>query len=395
MTGPGTTATEAAAHMASLANDLVLRGRITDERWREVFASTPRHVFTPEFYRRTDGPDGTVWRTVTAADTGWLDAVYADVTHVTALDPATVRPAPGGGVTGVPTSSSTLPSVMAIVLGHLGLDDGDTVLEIGTGTGYTTALLCERLGDAQVTSVDIDPGLVENARRRLTDAGYAPELAATDGVTGYPARAPYNRIMATCSVPAIPDAWIRQTRPGGLILADVRGGVGGALAALTVTGDGAAEGRFPADGAYFMPLRHDTVGYRDRPAPPPAPYDADTVDGRTSLDPMLLHDFAFGFVAQLHLPGVDIGHDTDDGAPATILTGTDGSTARITTDGAEWRVHQHGSRHLWSTVETAHAWWTGAGRPDWSRFGMTVTPTQQTIWLDTPAGPAWPLPPTP
>ncbi len=57
---------------------------------------------------------------------------------------------------------------MARMLEALEVADGMRVLEIGTGTGYNVALLCHRLGDANVTTVDIDPSLVVHAQKALT-----------------------------------------------------------------------------------------------------------------------------------------------------------------------------------------------------------------------------------
>jgi protein-L-isoaspartate O-methyltransferase len=65
-------------------------------------------------------------------------------------------------------------------------------LEVGTGTGYNTALLCHRLGADNVASVDLDPGLVEQARSRLAGRGHDPVLVAGDGSIGVADRAPYD-----------------------------------------------------------------------------------------------------------------------------------------------------------------------------------------------------------
>src|SRR5262249_17220674 len=142
------------------------------------------------------------------------------------------------------TSSSTLPSLVLSMLEALDVVDGSRVLEIGTGSGYNAALLCERLGSERVTSLDIDPELVELAAERLAANGSPPPRAAADGVRGYPGRAPYDRIIATCGVPAIPPAWLAQAAPGAVILADLHGALGGTLVKLTVGADGVATGRF-------------------------------------------------------------------------------------------------------------------------------------------------------
>jgi SAM-dependent methyltransferase len=107
---------------------------------------------------------------------------------------------------------------MVSVLEALDVTGDSRVLEIGTGTGYTTALLCERLGSDHVTSVDIDPELIELARTRLATHGYHPTLAAVDGAGGYPPGTPYDRIIATCGVPTIPPAWLQQAAPAAVIV---------------------------------------------------------------------------------------------------------------------------------------------------------------------------------
>ena len=146
--------------------------------------------------------DGT-WIAVDRTDPDWLDQVYADRVLVTQLDddPTRWRTArETGPVFGVPTSSSSQPAIMAVMLAVLDVTAGQRVLEIGTGTGYNTALLCHRTGDANVTTVDIDAALVATARARLDDCGYHPTCVAGDGIEGYPAGAPYDRVLATCAV---------------------------------------------------------------------------------------------------------------------------------------------------------------------------------------------------
>lgn len=82
-------------------------------------------------------------------------------------------------------SSSSMPSVMARMLEALAVRDGDRVLEIGTGSGYNAALLCERLGSENVTTIDCNAELVGAARQRLAEHGYEPTVVAGDGFFGY------------------------------------------------------------------------------------------------------------------------------------------------------------------------------------------------------------------
>jgi protein-L-isoaspartate(D-aspartate) O-methyltransferase len=167
----------------------------------------------------------------------WLKLVYSNRLLVIADDQKRL-------------SSSSMPSMMARFLSLLDVHDGNTVLEIGTGSGYNAALLSERLGSDRVTSIDIDADLVEAARAALASCGYAPALAVQDGFYGYPAGAPYNRIVATCSVPRIPSAWIDQLVPDGVIVAPLTNHL---LVGLHRRADDSLSGR--ASGAAFMPLR--------------------------------------------------------------------------------------------------------------------------------------------
>lgn len=95
-------------------------------------------------------------------------------------------------------------------------EPGMSVLEIGTDTGWNAALLAHQLGGANLTSVEIDPGIAAQARTALADAGYG--AVTGDGTLGHLSRAPYDRVISTACVYRVPYPWIAQTRPGGLIV---------------------------------------------------------------------------------------------------------------------------------------------------------------------------------
>ncbi len=323
----------------------------------------------------------------------WLAAVYSDQTLITKVVQVPLSPALRPGTYPVYTSSSTMPSLVLTMLEALDVHDGQQVLEIGTGTGYNAALLCQRLGSEYVTSVDIDPELVELATERLAANGYTPTLVAADGAGGYPPGAPYDRIIATCGVLAIPAAWLAQAAPGAVILADVHGPIGGTLARLTVNPEGTATGRFLPHWAGFMWLRHTP----DLPPPEPQRWlDDEPVKSVTRLDPtLILSDGLVSFVAQWHLPDVTWGPATKNGTAAIHLWAPDGSRASVrsipTTGG--FPVSQAGPQRLWNRVEEAYAFWQRAGRPHSDRFGITATPTEQYVWYDHPDSEhRWPLP---
>lgn len=112
------------------------------------------------------------------------------------------------------------PKLEARLVQELGLKPTDRVLEIGTGTGYTTALLA-RLS-AHVHSVEIIPEFSTAAAARLAACGITNvTLEQGDGATGWPRHAPYDAILLTGSVPELPEEFGKQLAPGGRLLAVV------------------------------------------------------------------------------------------------------------------------------------------------------------------------------
>ncbi|MFW6694677.1 methyltransferase domain-containing protein [Streptomyces sp. MAR4 CNX-425] len=367
---------------AALAQALADAGDITDPVWQGVVSHVPRHVFVPHFAHTQATNKGTRYELVTGADpaqrAAWLDGVYSDTTLLTQVEGRSVEElfASGPGY-GRHSSSSTAPSLMTSALQALGLHDGDDVLEVGTGTGYNAALLTERLGAEHVTTVDIDPNLVERARQRLAEAGYHPTVLAGDGRLGSPKHAPYDRVISTFGLPYVPPAWIAQTRPGGRILTNVTGLIGGAMLLADVHDDERASGRFLPRWAGFMPSRH--------PQPAVAPYASEYVTGHTALDPALLDDLAFAFFAQLHLPGVRRYAAThEDGRELVGVRAADSSWAEVyepDSTGRRRYLEQGGPRRLWDAVESAHRVWVEHHKPDWTRFTFAAGPGQQVVTL--------------
>jgi protein-L-isoaspartate(D-aspartate) O-methyltransferase len=111
------------------------------------------------------------------------------------------------------------PKMEARVVQELRLKPGESVLEIGTGSGYLTALLSSLGG--RVSSVEIDPRLSAEAATKLARAGVPQvELAVGDGARGF-GTGEYDAIVLTGSTPVLPDTFVRQLRPGGRIFAVV------------------------------------------------------------------------------------------------------------------------------------------------------------------------------
>ena len=111
------------------------------------------------------------------------------------------------------------PKMEARAIQELKLLPGESVLEIGTGSGYLTALLASQ--GAHVTSVEIDRRLSEVAQAKLASAGISGvEFAVGDGARGW-GRETYDAIVLTGSTPVLPDALVKQLSPGGRMFAVV------------------------------------------------------------------------------------------------------------------------------------------------------------------------------
>jgi methyltransferase of ATP-grasp peptide maturase system len=369
--------------LAALSQSFSADGILVSLAWRHVFQRTGRHPYVPSYYPEIDRPSVLCVGDPAQRNT-WLNAVYSDQTLVTKVVQVPMSRAFSPATSPMYVSSSTLPSLILRMLETLDVRDGHRVLEIGTGTGYNCALLCERLGSPFVTSVDVDPELVDLATERLAANGYKPTLVAVDGARGYPLNAPYDRIISTCAVPEIPNEWLNQAAPGAVILTDLRRKLGGTLIRLTVS-NGIATGRFEPYAASFMWMR-STV----EPAiTAQVLYAENSTDATTTdVDPaLLLNDDLFGFVAQWQLPDANRRIGTRNGHRVLHLETPDGSHAEVSTEqqaDETYPVIQNGPRLLWDKIEEIYAFWINAGRPGYERFGLTITPTEQHVWLDTP-----------
>ncbi|MFJ7419716.1 methyltransferase domain-containing protein [Streptomyces uncialis] len=372
-THPGTE-----ARMRALAADLVRDGSIRSREWESVFASVPRHHFVPRWYEAATDPRGiTVWneRDDTDRET-WLSAVYSDATLVTGLDPGAAKRVGDRVWTGVATSSSTHPGLMAGMLEDLRVDDGHRVLEIGTGTGYNAALLSARLGDRLVHSVDIAPELVEVARQRLAGLGLRPSLAHKDGRDGFPGGGRFDRIIATCSVPRLPDAWIGQLLPGGAILTDLDLGIAGGLTRFTPEEDGTVLGRFTMTTGQFMPARASALSYERAPRVPYAP-ESGRRPSHVTAD-AIRGTYPFRLLLAFALPRAELVHHTDDdGTWSVQLQTADGAWARVPLGGEPY-VTEGGDGALWREVEATWGWWNEQGRPGTDRFAVVQEPDGRT-----------------
>ena len=112
------------------------------------------------------------------------------------------------------------PYIVALMTEALKLTGSETVLEIGTGSGYQTTILAELA--AHVYSVERIPSLTGRARKVMDSLGYNNVLVKlSDGTLGWDKYAPYDRILVTAGAPSVPEPLIEQLAPGGILVIPV------------------------------------------------------------------------------------------------------------------------------------------------------------------------------
>ena len=376
--------TTAPPSWAALVDDLTAK-RMLGEPWRAAFLAVPREVFIPEVIWREVGDDLVpLHRTEDPA--GWLRRVYGPGYVVTQVDDGT--PAEPGERGRVPTSSASRPDIVALMLQAGQLEPGMRVLEIGTGTGYTAALLAHYLGARNVTSIEIDPVLAAQARAALGRAGYGEVTVLTgDGALGCPEAAPFDRVLSTVAAPRVPNAWVAQTRPRGLVVTPWTSAYQPAgLLSLTVAPDGTATGGLVNTTISFMPLRDQRI---TRPTVADVVRDTD-IPERSDTDLHVSHlgnDHDAPFAIAIAVPDCHWVYeptpDDDDRWRAWFLDPTTRSWARFDyqADTERWPVHQFGPRRLFDELTAAYHRWDHAGRPPATQWRFTITPSGQQVKL--------------
>ncbi len=158
-----------------LASEHIDKDRL-DERAIAAMAEVPRHLFVP-----------------------------AELQHVAYAD----SPIPIGC-----DKTVSQPFMVALMTDLLGIEEGDRVLEIGTGLGYHTAILAS-LAD-EVFTVELHAELAQEGTKRLGAIGYENiHFKVGDGAQGWPEQAPFDRIMVAAAPELLPPALLQQLKPGG------------------------------------------------------------------------------------------------------------------------------------------------------------------------------------
>ncbi|MEU6709007.1 protein-L-isoaspartate O-methyltransferase family protein [Streptomyces wuyuanensis] len=362
-----------AAFAEALLCDITdLIGELPDT-YARALRRVPRHLFLPDRIWLRDGDGGYRPCDRTQDPDGWMAAAYTDTPLVTQF------------TDDVPASSASMPSMVLRMLLLAGLDDPAAspprrVMELGAGTGFHAALLCELLDERAVTTLELDSLLAAQAERNAKTAGYAPEVVVGDAALGWSPGAPYDRIVATFSVDRLPQAWLQQITSGGRIVTPWTSTwcCYGTLA-LAVEPDGVARGRFHAF-ASFMPMRRP-----DDTRPTPRPAQGDAFPSQTGTSPVSPWQVAGGDLdAEFHIglavPGAVYAWDTSGVHAPTRLHITDttsSSWATVDYDGRQAHTYaftQAGPRRLWDEITTAYTEWEALGRPGTDLYQLEVSP---------------------
>lgn len=206
-----------------LAAEAPFRAAITDSAVLEAMRAVPRHRFVPSTLR---------------------ESAYED------------RPLPiGHGQT------ISQPWIVARMTELARPEPGDTVLEVGTGSGYQAAVLAEVVD--HVFTIEIIGELARSARRRLGALGYGNvTVRHGDGYRGWPERAPFDAIVVTAAPEQIPEPLVEQLARGGRMVVPVGPqGRGQALTVVHRRSDGTVERRV-VSAVRFVPMTRDTGGGR-------------------------------------------------------------------------------------------------------------------------------------
>jgi protein-L-isoaspartate(D-aspartate) O-methyltransferase len=171
-------------HLAKKLVEILKKKGITDRRILDSFLSVPRHLFVPH---------------------GLEHRAYSD----------SALPIGGG-------QTISAPSTVAAMLQAIKLGPGDRVLEVGTGSGFQTALLTQIAGE--VYSIERELNLARQVTEKLVAAGFGKaRVRSGDGMLGWTEHAPYDAIIVSAGADQIPPNLVDQLKPGGRLVIPLKG----------------------------------------------------------------------------------------------------------------------------------------------------------------------------
>lgn len=329
-----------------------------------AFLTIPREVFVPFFYEdvRHQWQHAFIWRRVDAMLVGmqpYLRQVYRDLPLVTRIDEH-LRP----------TCCCLRPSTLALLLEALDLHPGHHVLEVGTGTGYTTALLTLLAGHPRyVVSLDHDEQRTQWADRTLARVvGTGVTVTTGDEQEGDARRGPYDRIIVTSSQPSVPLSLVHQLALGGLlVLEKTHEGTRGFFRAesLRTTWMHKEQDITQADG----PLFTHTSDHESLFLPMDHPY------------PAILSEPAFRWFLQWRFPGcrllrTHIHHPTTGMLVEVFVLGDAQQQACVrflqVDQQVRWQVQVSGDTAWWQQIQDAATTFRTLGSPQPHHYQLVV-----------------------
>jgi protein-L-isoaspartate(D-aspartate) O-methyltransferase len=328
--GDGHAALVAALRRAGVAPDRVI----------DAFARVPRHAFLPG---------------VDPAD------VYVDDAVVTHREDS-----------GIPTSSSSQPSLMASMLARLDVPPGARVLEVGAGTGFNAALLADLVGpEGAVTAVELQPSVAETAAANLRAAAVdRVEVVCGDGAR--PPGGPYDRIIVTAGCWSLPPGLVGALADGGVMVAPLR--VNGVEIAVPLRREGAVLAGAGGSAAADTDLGTEGRGALDRVLADPGREVADPGfgPGAGALDVLLWLGLRGDPLITLVRPRPE----GDDRPPWLVgLASLPGSMLVVELDRARvGRVELHGTEAALRSCTEGLAAHRAAGSPSAGKLHVTEEP---------------------
>lgn len=359
------------AYIAMLKKSEAIRSTHVERAFRRV----PRHKFLENIYVPTkDFSTRSGYRQIQTdpqhPTPEHLELIYSHRALLTRIGPS-----------GLPTSSTSMPGLIADMLELMNLKPGLKILEIGAGTGYNAALLSELVGDqSKVVSVDIQEDVVEQSQRLLSAAGYGDiKVIAKDGFFGVAEEAPFDRIVATVGLYDVSPHWAEQLADGGQMLLPIK--QGGACPLFRITKDGnRLKGR--AMGASgFMSVQGEMVPDADRPLSQREQESKSKVERKPGWDlgrrRQIRWDFFYFLTAAdsraslLPLPGAD----DDDGWTHWTYGLSEGGAAVIFAQDQLVLVGE-AAQPLLDRLDEIRGLWESSGRPKASDYEVEFIPKQ-------------------